>query len=133
MNAQPTTSTGSKELRIEVLATRVTPAEMAAVEAAAASSGATRSEWLRACALAYLQRPHQGPEVLLESTILEETMGIRYLLLNLFARVNPGLGLDALHDVMAIADAGKQGAASRVLTRSGENPTPWRLRAPSIE
>ena len=124
MNPQATTTTGSTVHRIETLATRVTSAEMQAIEAAAASSGTTRSEWLRACALAYLQQPDQSPEVSLESTILEETMALRYLILNLFARANPGLGLQAFREVMAVADMGKHGAAARVLTRSGENPTP---------
>lgn len=124
MTHQATTNTGSTVHRIETVATRVTSAERQAIEAAAASSGITRSEWLRASALACLQRPQVISAASLETTILQEMMAIRYLVLNLFARVNPGLGLQALHDVMATADAGKHGATARVLTRSGENPTP---------
>jgi hypothetical protein len=33
-------------------------------------------------------------------------MALRYLILNLFARANPGIGLQALRDVMAVADTG---------------------------
>jgi hypothetical protein len=124
MQLQPTTTAGSTVHRIKTLATRVTPAEMAAVEAAAASSGATRSEWLRACALANLQRPHQSPRISLESTILEEIMALRYLVINFFSMANLGTSLQTLHGAMAIADKGKRGAAVRALDSPGENPTP---------
>ena len=124
MNPQAATTTGSTVHRIETLATRVTSAEMQAIEAAAASSGTTRSEWLRASALAYLQPPHQSPEVSLESTILEEVMALRYLIINFFSMANQGTSLQTLHGAMAVADKGKHGAASRVLSSPGVNPTP---------
>jgi hypothetical protein len=114
----------SNRLRPEMIATRLSSSEMCAVDAAVGVAGTTRSVWLRAAVLSHLGQSDPTCHSSLESTILQETMGIRYLILNLFARVNPGLGLQALHDVMAIADAGKHGAASRVLATPGENPTP---------
>jgi hypothetical protein len=97
---------------------------MRAVDAAVGAAGTTRSTWLREAVLTHLGRPAPTLPLSLEPTILQETMGIRYLILNLFARMNPGLGLRALNDVMAIADKGKHGAAARVLDSPGENPTP---------
>jgi len=124
MNPQPTPSTGSNGLRVEILAARISSAEMQEVEAAAQAGGITRSEWLRNAIFEYLQRPHQSPEISFQSAILEEIMGLRYLLLNLSARANPGLGLQTLLGVMAAADEGKSAAAARVLARPGENSTP---------
>jgi hypothetical protein len=97
---------------------------MQTIEAAAAGSGTTRSEWLRASALAYLQRPHQSPEVSLEPAILEEIMAVRYLVINFFSMANQGTSLRTLHGAMAVADQSKHGAAARVLSSPGVNPTP---------
>lgn len=124
MNHESVTSSTSNRLRPEMVATRLSQSEMRDVDEAVDAAGTNRSVWFRAAVLSHLGRPEPTLPPSLEPMILRETMALRYLILNLFARVNPGLGLQALRDVMAIADKGKHGATARVLTRSGENPTP---------
>ena len=124
MIPESVTQSTSNRLRPEIVSTRLSPSEMRAVDAAVDAAGTTRSTWLREAVLSHLGRPEPTPHPSLDLTILQETMGIRYLILNFFARVSPGLGRQAFHDVMAIADEGKSAAAARVLARPGENPTP---------
>jgi len=123
MNAQATTKAGSDVHRIKILATRVTSTEMQAIEAAAASGGATRSEWLRASALAYLQRLNNTPPTVIEPMILEEILALRLLTLNLFAAATPGLALQTVHQIMVHADSSKHLEATRVVSRAGGNQT----------
>ena len=67
-------------LRAKTIATRVTPEELAEVEAAAEGAGKTVAEWLRETALRTArQRPADPVELL-----LAELMATRYVLLNLF-------------------------------------------------
>jgi len=67
-------------LRAKTVATRLTPEELADVEAAAERDGKTVSEWLREIALRTArQRPADSIELL-----LAEQMAARYALLNLF-------------------------------------------------
>jgi hypothetical protein len=117
MNSQSMTSTGSNVLRIRTMATRLNSSEMRAVEAAAEVAGITRSEWLRDAALAYLRNPHQRSTTPIDLTILEEIMGLRFLMVNLFAGANPGVALQTVHQLMAHADAVKHEAA-KVRVRS---------------
>lgn len=121
MNAQSTVPTRSDALRVETLATRLTAAEMQGVAAAAESSGISRSEWLRASALAYLQRPHQTHDDSIESTILEELMGLRLVILNLFAAATPGLALQTVHLIMAHAESSKHIEATKVVSGAGKS------------
>jgi hypothetical protein len=87
---------------------------MRAVEASIEVAGITRSEWLRDAALAYLQHPHQESTTPIDLTILEEIMGLRFLMVNLFAGANPGVALQTVHRLMAHADAVKREAAKVV-------------------
>jgi hypothetical protein len=67
-------------LRAKTVATRLTPEELAEVEAAAERDGKTVAEWLREIAMrAARQRPADSIELL-----LAEQMATRYALLNLF-------------------------------------------------
>jgi len=67
-------------LRAKTVATRLTPEELAEVEAAAERDGKTVAEWLRELALQTVrQRPADPVEL-----ILAEQMATRYALLNLF-------------------------------------------------
>ena len=67
-------------LRAKTIATRVTPDELAEVEAAAEGAGKTVAEWLRELVLkAARERPADPTEVL-----LAEVSALRYILLNLF-------------------------------------------------
>jgi hypothetical protein len=119
MSSQSTICTESNVLRVETLATRMTSKEMLAVKAAARNSGSSCSEWLRGAALAYLQQPHQKSTTPIEVTILEEVVGLRFLMLNLFAGATPGLALQTVRQIMAHADSAKHEAAE-VLRRSSE-------------
>ena len=66
--------------RTKTAATRLTPDELAEIEAAAESAGQALSEWLRGTALcAARQRPDEPAEL-----ILAEVWAVRYTLLNLF-------------------------------------------------
>jgi hypothetical protein len=66
--------------RTKTLATRLTPGELAEVEAAAESAGQSLAEWLREAALhTARQRPADPIELL-----LAEVWALRYTLLNLF-------------------------------------------------
>ena len=70
-------------LRVETLATRVSVGEMRAIEADAAARGITRSNWLRNAAVAYLNGFSLTTRVSLESTLLEEVMALRLVVLNI--------------------------------------------------
>ena len=66
--------------RTKTIATRLTPGELAEVEAAAENAGQSLAEWLRETALhAARQRPADPIELL-----LAEVWALRYTLLNLF-------------------------------------------------
>jgi hypothetical protein len=66
--------------RTKTAATRLTPDELAEIEAAAESAGQALSEWLRGTALcAARQRPADPAEL-----VLAELWAVRYALLNLF-------------------------------------------------
>ena len=66
--------------RTKTIATRLTPGELAEVEATAESAGQSLAEWLRETALqAARQRPADPIELL-----LAEVWALRYTLLNLF-------------------------------------------------
>ena len=67
-------------LRAKTIATRVTPEELAEIEAAAEGAGESLAEWLRELALkAARERPANPAEL-----VLSEVMALRYVLLNLF-------------------------------------------------
>jgi len=104
-------------LRTETLATRVSSAEMLAVEAAARAGGITRSEWLRDAALAHLHQPNPKPPISLESTVLTEIMGLRLLLLNILPPVIPGFTGESLQKIMRFADSLKREQAEGILRR----------------
>jgi hypothetical protein len=115
MNPLPIIS--PKVLRGEILATRLSETEMrAAVDAAAGADGLNRSEWLRNAAIAHLHQADQPSRIALDSIVLAELMGMRLLILNLFAATNPGLPLVSLRQVMAHADSAKHVEAARVCT-----------------
>ena len=76
------TSSGQDRLgyRTKTIATRITPEELAEIEAAAERSGKTLAEWLRDLALkSARERPADPMELL-----LSEVAATRYMLLNLF-------------------------------------------------
>ncbi len=67
-------------LRAKTISTRVTPEELAEIEAAAEGAGESLAEWLRDLALkAARERPADPTEL-----VLAEVSALRYMLLNLF-------------------------------------------------
>jgi hypothetical protein len=101
--------------RTKSVATRLTEAEYAEVESAAASAGQKVAEWLRNVALA--QTRAVGDEKT-DSILLAEVMGMRALMLNLFAKASEGpLSAEDMRKISAYADSIKEQKAEEVLAR----------------
>jgi hypothetical protein len=86
--AVPSASTlsGNETSRARSIATRLTETEFGEVEAAAANTGKKVAEWLREAALAHARAGQEETDPIL----LAEIMGMRSLMLNLFARASEG-------------------------------------------
>ncbi len=103
--------------RTKTIATRLTPGELAEVEATAESAGQSLAEWLRETALhAARQRPADPIELL-----LAEVWALRYTLLNLFhskakaASEGTQLLTDSIVKIRDQADAMKLQKAHKIL------------------
>jgi hypothetical protein len=103
--------------RTKTAATRLTPQELAEIEAAAEGAGQALSEWLRGTALcAARQRPADPSEL-----VLAELWAVRYALLNLFhaaaeaAAENRQLSPDSVLKIRDQADARKIQQARKLL------------------
>jgi hypothetical protein len=113
--ASPTDET-RRGFRTKIVATRLTPGELAEVEATAESAGQSLAEWLRQTALqAARQRPADPIELL-----LAEVWALRYTLLNLFhsnAKAAEGTQLlpDSIVKIRDQADAMKLQKAHKIL------------------
>jgi hypothetical protein len=106
--ATPSASTVSinETSRARSIATRLTETEFGEVEAAAADAGKKVAEWLRDAALAHARA---GQEEQTDSILLAEIMGMRSLMLNLFARASEGpLTTDDLRKMSAYSDSIKE-------------------------
>jgi hypothetical protein len=114
----------SENYRVKQTGTRLTEAEFAEVEAAAAGEGTNISAWIREAILARLSAP-QGSNT--DPIILAELMAIRALILNLFAAASKGpLTDESLRKMQAYADSVKQQKADEFLTklRAGSGAKP---------
>jgi hypothetical protein len=103
--------------RTKTVATRLTPEELAEIEAAAEGAGQALSEWLRQTALrAARQRPADPAEL-----VLAEVWGVRYALLNVFhaaaqaASEGRQLPPDSILKIRDQADARKLQQARKLL------------------
>ena len=103
--------------RTKIIATRLTPGELAEVEAAAETANQSLAEWLRETALqAARQRPADPIELL-----LAEVWALRYTLLNLFhskakaAAEGTQLMPDSIAKIRDQADAVKLQKAHKLL------------------
>ena len=103
--------------RTKTIATRLTPGELAEVEATAENAGQSLAEWLRRTALqAARQRPADPIELL-----LAEVWALRYTLLNLFhsnakeASEGKQLLPDSIVKIRDQADAAKLQKAHKIL------------------
>ena len=114
----------SENYRVKQTGTRLTEAEFAEVEAAAADEGTNISAWIREAILARLsaaQRVNTDP------ILLAELMAIRSLILNLFAAASKGpLTDESLRKMQTYADSVKQQKADEFLTklRAGSGAKP---------
>ena len=103
--------------RTKTIATRITPEELAEIEAAAERSGKTLAEWLRELALKSARERAADPMELL----LSEVAATRYMLLNLFhatAQANAeGKHLipESVLKIREMADSRKLGMARKLL------------------
>jgi hypothetical protein len=114
----------SENYRVKQTGTRLTEAEFAEVEAAAASEGMSVSAWIRE---AILDRLSAAQSVNTDPILLAELMAIRALILNLFAAASKGpLTDESLRKMQAYADSVKQQKADEFLTklRAGSGAKP---------
>ncbi|WP_158824128.1 hypothetical protein [Granulicella sp. S156] len=121
----PSSSTGpsNETSRARSIATRLTETEFGEVEAAAANAGKKVAEWLREAALAHARA---GQEEQTDPILLAEIMGMRALMLNLFARASEGpLTTEDLRKMSAYSDSIKEQKAKEFMAQ--------RLRRNSIK
>ena len=103
--------------RTKTIATRLTPDELAQVEATAESAGQSLAEWLRDTAL---RAARQGPADPIE-LLIAEVWALRYTLLNLFhsnakaASEGTQLLPDSIVKIRDQADAAKLQKARKIL------------------
>jgi hypothetical protein len=110
-SASPAASDAS---RVKSVATRLTEAELGEIEAAALKAGKKVSEWLRDTALASVRSPQQEHT---DAVLLAEIIGMRDLMLNLFAQASKGpLSTEDMRKISAYADSIKEQKASRILS-----------------
>jgi hypothetical protein len=101
--------------RARSIATRLTESEFGEVEAAAANAGKKVAEWLRDAALAHARA---GQEEQTDPILLAEIMGMRTLMLNLFARASEGpLTAEDLRKMSAYSDSIKEQKAQEFMAQ----------------
>ena len=110
----PSTSAGSETARTKSIATRLTEAELGEIDTAASKAGKKVSEWLRDAALTSARSLQQEPT---EAVLLAEIIGMRDLMLNLFAQASKGpLSTEDMRKISAYADSIKEQKASQILS-----------------
>lgn len=101
--------------RVKSIATRLTEAELGEIEAAASKAGKKVSEWLRDTALASVRAPDEEQT---DTVLLAEIMGMRDLMLNLFAQASKGpLSSEDMRKMSAYADSIKEQKAREFLSQ----------------
>jgi hypothetical protein len=101
--------------RVKSIATRLTEAEFDEIEAAASKVGKKVSEWLRDTALASVRAPDEERT---DTVLLTEIMGMRDLMLNLFAQASKGpLSTEDMRKISAYADSIKEQKARDFLSK----------------
>ena len=107
--------------RVKSIATRLTEAELHEIEAAAFKAGKKVSEWLRDTALASVRTPRQEQT---DTVLLAEIIGMRDLMLNLFAQASKGpLSTEDMRKMSAYADSIKEQKAREFLSRKRSQTT----------
>src|SRR5271163_2216253 len=111
----PPSQASNDTYRVKSIATRLTEAELSEVESAASKAGKKVSEWLRDTALANVRAPQEERTDLV---LLAEIMGMRSLMLNLFAKASQGpLSAEDLRKMSADADSIKEQKACEFLAQ----------------
>jgi hypothetical protein len=123
--ASSSAGSANETSRARSIATRLTDTEFGEVEAAAADAGKKVAEWLRDAALSHARA---GKEEQTDPILLAEIMGMRSLMLNLFARASQGpLSTEDLRKMSAYSDSIKEQKAQEFtaqrLRRSGIKST----------
>jgi hypothetical protein len=115
--APPASSSSANETaRGRSVATRLTEAEFSEVEAAASGAEKKVAEWLRDAALA--QARGDKIEEKTDQILLAELMGMRSLMLNLFARASQGpLSTEDIKKMSAHSESIKEQRAADFLAR----------------
>jgi hypothetical protein len=124
--AMPSASTVSinETSRARSIATRLADAEFGEVEAAAAAAGKKVAEWLREAALGHA-RASAGAAEQTDPILLAEIMGMRSLMLNLFARASEGpLTTDDLRKMSAYSDSIKEQKAQDYMAQRHRRNSP---------
>jgi len=107
--------------RARSIATRLTDTEFGEVESAAANAGKKVAEWLREAALAHARAGQEHTDPIL----LAEIMGMRSLMLNLFARASEGpLTTDDLRKMSAYSDSIKEQRAQDYMAQRRRRNSP---------
>ncbi|HSY34809.1 MAG TPA: hypothetical protein VK814_03570 [Acidobacteriaceae bacterium] len=110
----PSIPTASEASRTKSVATRLTEVELGEIEAAASKAGKKVSEWLRDAALTSARSPQRAPT---DAVLLAEIIGVRDLMLNLFAQASKGpLSTEDMRKISAYADSIKEQKASQILS-----------------
>ena len=110
----PSTPAGSETSRAKSIATRLTEVELGEIEAAASKAGKKVSEWLREAALRSARSPQQEST---DAVLLAEIIGMRDLMLNLFAQASRGpLSTEDMRKISVYADSIKEQKASQILS-----------------
>ena len=116
-----TTQVSNDTYRVKSIATRLTEAELAEIEAAAFKAGKKVSEWLRDTALASVRAPQEQQT---DTLLLAEIMGMRDLMLNLFAQASKGpLSAEDMRKMSRYADAIKEQKAREFLSLKRSHTT----------
>ena len=100
--------------RTKSIATRLTESEFAEVESAASKAGKKMAEWLRDAALIQARVVEESTDPIL----LAEILGMRALMLNLFAQASQGpLSTEDLRKMSAYADSIKERKVQELLAQ----------------
>jgi len=114
----------SDTARARSIATRLTETEFGEVEAAAAAAGKKVAEWLRDAALSHAHA-RAGQEEQTDPILLAEIIGMRSLMLNLFARASEGpLTTEDLRKMSAYSDSIKEQRAQEYMAQRRRRNSP---------
>jgi uncharacterized protein (DUF1778 family) len=112
----------SESNRTKSIATRLTEAEFAEIESAAASAGKKVAEWLREAALAQARTAREEKT---DTVLLAELLALRSMVVNLFAVASKGpLSEETLRRISTYADAIKDQKAEELLARKRSQSAP---------